>query len=116
MEFFLHDVWQHIFERCPSFQLRVLRRVCKTFYIWLSDDVTKKRYFELLSKERSSFYTLEDYISLRRKTENKILEHYFLKLPSQMVLFDPTNGRFGPGIYDAITDKCLSTRLQNGVV
>ena len=47
-----YDTWFYIFEKCPSFQLRVLKSVCKTLYHWLeNNDYIHKLYYKSLRKE-----------------------------------------------------------------
>lgn len=78
-----YDVWYHIFHNCSSFQLRVLRRVCKTFYDWLNDETSHKLYYNLMHKEHhiieASMYDpveYEKYFKVRRITEKYQLDNF----------------------------------------
>jgi len=78
-----YDIWYHIFHKCSSFQLRVLRRVCKTLYEWLNDESIHKLYYKLMYKEYLIVdastvdpVKYESYLKVRRIVENYQLNNF----------------------------------------
>ncbi len=78
-----YDIWYHIFHQCSSFQLRVLRRVCRTLYGWLNDETSHKLYYHLLHKEHQKLESVmfdpveyKTYLKVRRITEKYQLNNF----------------------------------------
>ena len=90
-----YDIWYHIFHKCTSFQLRVLRRVCKTLYEWTNDDYMHKLYYELMHKEYEVLITnlhnnlsFKCYLSNRRRIERHQFDIFPLK--TEEIIFNCT--------------------------
>lgn len=83
---FGHDIWIKIFSRCQAFQLRVLRRVCKTFYEWTNNTYVANLFREKIHEEWRGCVgeykpTLPFYIECRRAWENRKLKEFKNKEP-----------------------------------
>lgn len=104
------DIWQYIFKWCQSFQLRVLRRVCRTFKDWLDCDGCKM-YFSCLHKECPRGLTFGHYFRRRRRLETRKLERELVSTVPNYVVCNSEKAKsqnfHKQLIYDFLTETGL---------